>query len=157
MANSTITLSKKRQVINHLSRGWGIDSREAKTKYGVQNLRATMSDIREQVEAYGNWEIETVENGSTTRYFMRYTLSVEPVQEPENIERIDALGGAVKAIENGYVQQEIQDAAYAYQMDVEKGERVVVGLNSDLTGVTQELNVRTFRTIDFFAMAAEIY
>jgi hypothetical protein len=73
MANSTITLSKKRQVINHLSRGWGIDSREAKTKYGVQNLRATMSDIREQVEQYGNWEIESVESGSTTRYFMRDT------------------------------------------------------------------------------------
>lgn len=72
MAN-TNTLSKKRQVINHLSRGWGIDAREALNKYGVQNLRATMSDIREQVEAYGNWEIETVENGSTTRYFMRDT------------------------------------------------------------------------------------
>ena len=73
MANSTITLSKKRQVINHLSRGWGIDSREAKTKYGVQNLRATMSDIRVQVEQYGNWEIESVESGNTTRYFMRDT------------------------------------------------------------------------------------
>lgn len=72
MANSN-TLSKKRQVINHLSRGWGIDAREALNKYGVQNLRATMSDIREQVEAYGNWEIETVENGSNTRYFMRDT------------------------------------------------------------------------------------
>ena len=34
---------------------------------------------------------------------------------------------------------------------------VVVGLNSDLTGVTQELNVRTFRTFEFFAMAAVIY
>lgn len=71
MANTT--LSKKRQVINHLSRGWGIDAREALNKYGVRNLRATMSDIREQVEQYGNWEIETVENGSNTRYFMRDT------------------------------------------------------------------------------------
>ena len=34
---------------------------------------------------------------------------------------------------------------------------VVVGLNSDLTGVTQELNVRTFRTFEFFVMAAAIY
>ena len=32
-----------------------------------------MSDIREQVEQYGNWEIESVESGSTTRYFMRDT------------------------------------------------------------------------------------
>ena len=34
---------------------------------------------------------------------------------------------------------------------------VVVGLNSDLTGVTQDLNVRTFRTFEYFAMAAMIY
>jgi His/Glu/Gln/Arg/opine family amino acid ABC transporter permease subunit len=34
---------------------------------------------------------------------------------------------------------------------------VVVGLNSDLTGITQELNVRTFRTFEFFVMAAAIY
>jgi len=34
---------------------------------------------------------------------------------------------------------------------------VVVGLNSDLTGITQELNVRTFRTFEFFVMAAVIY
>jgi len=34
---------------------------------------------------------------------------------------------------------------------------VVVGLNSDLTGVTQELNVRTFRTFEYFALAAVLY
>jgi methylmalonyl-CoA mutase N-terminal domain/subunit len=45
------------------------------------------------------------------------------------LKRIDELGGAVKAIEQGYIQKEIQDAAYAYQMEVESGERVVVGLN----------------------------
>jgi hypothetical protein len=69
MSNSN-TLSKKRQVINHLSRGWGLDTREAFNKYGVRNLRATMSDIREQVEAYGNWEVVTDTRG---RYFMRDT------------------------------------------------------------------------------------
>jgi len=45
------------------------------------------------------------------------------------IERIDALGGALAAIEQGYVQQEIADAAYRYQKEVEAGERVVVGVN----------------------------
>lgn len=45
------------------------------------------------------------------------------------LKRIDTMGGAVKAIEQGYIQQEIQDSAYSWQMDVEKGERVVVGLN----------------------------
>jgi len=42
-------LSKKRQVINHLARGWGICPREAAEKYGVGNLRATISNIREMV------------------------------------------------------------------------------------------------------------
>jgi len=45
------------------------------------------------------------------------------------IRRIDERGGAVKAIEQGYIQQEIQDSAYQWQMDVEKGERVIVGIN----------------------------
>jgi hypothetical protein len=63
-------LSKKRQVINHLARGWGLCPREAAEKYGVGNLRATISTIREMVEKYGNWEIVTDSRG---RYFMRDT------------------------------------------------------------------------------------
>jgi methylmalonyl-CoA mutase N-terminal domain/subunit len=47
----------------------------------------------------------------------------------EYIERIDTLGGALAAIEQGYVQQEIADAAYRYQREVETGDRVVVGVN----------------------------
>jgi methylmalonyl-CoA mutase N-terminal domain/subunit len=50
----------------------------------------------------------------------------------ECIEGIDAMGGALAAIEQGYVQQEIADAAYRYQMDVEAGDRVVVGVNEYL-------------------------
>jgi len=47
----------------------------------------------------------------------------------EYIERIDAMGGALAAIEQGYVQQEIADAAYRYQREVETGDRIVVGVN----------------------------
>jgi len=39
------------------------------------------------------------------------------------------MGGAPKAIEKGYMQREIQESAYRYQMDVEAGRRVVVGVN----------------------------
>jgi len=46
------------------------------------------------------------------------------------IETIDKMGGAMSAIENGYVQNEIQDAAYEYQKSVEQGSSVVVGLNA---------------------------
>jgi methylmalonyl-CoA mutase N-terminal domain/subunit len=45
------------------------------------------------------------------------------------LERIDAIGGTLAAIENGFQQNEIQSAAYAYQRSVESGETIVVGVN----------------------------
>jgi methylmalonyl-CoA mutase N-terminal domain/subunit len=47
----------------------------------------------------------------------------------EYIEKIDAMGGMLRAIEGGFVQGEIQKAAYEYQKAVESGEQIVVGLN----------------------------
>jgi methylmalonyl-CoA mutase, N-terminal domain len=47
----------------------------------------------------------------------------------ELIERVDELGGAVAAIEAGFVQGEIDQAAFRYQQEVEAGERVIVGVN----------------------------
>jgi methylmalonyl-CoA mutase N-terminal domain/subunit len=47
----------------------------------------------------------------------------------EYIEKIDAMGGMLRAIELGYVQSEIQDAAYDFQRSVETGDAVVVGVN----------------------------
>jgi methylmalonyl-CoA mutase N-terminal domain/subunit len=47
----------------------------------------------------------------------------------EYIKKIDDIGGAVTAIEQGYVQREIQDSAYKYQREIEQEERVVIGLN----------------------------
>ena len=48
----------------------------------------------------------------------------------ELIERIDDLGGAVSAIEQGFVQAEIEASAFRYQSEVESGARVVVGVNA---------------------------
>ena len=48
----------------------------------------------------------------------------------EYIEKIDQFGGMVEAIEAGFPQREIMDAAFAYQRAVEKGEKLVVGVNS---------------------------
>jgi methylmalonyl-CoA mutase N-terminal domain/subunit len=45
------------------------------------------------------------------------------------LEKIDRMGGMVRAIEKGYVQKEIQDSAYRYQREVEEGKRIVVGVN----------------------------
>jgi methylmalonyl-CoA mutase N-terminal domain/subunit len=47
----------------------------------------------------------------------------------ELIERIDEIGGAVEAIERGFVQAEIEEAAYRFSTEVEAGERVIVGVN----------------------------
>lgn len=45
------------------------------------------------------------------------------------IERIDALGGSVAAIQSGYLQREIQNAAYAYQRAIEAKQQIIVGVN----------------------------
>jgi methylmalonyl-CoA mutase N-terminal domain/subunit len=45
------------------------------------------------------------------------------------IDKIDAMGGSVKAIEQDYMQQEIAGAAYQYQKEIENGERILVGVN----------------------------
>jgi methylmalonyl-CoA mutase N-terminal domain/subunit len=47
----------------------------------------------------------------------------------EYIAKIDALGGSVRAIEQGFIQREIEDAAYRYQCDLEEQRRIVVGVN----------------------------
>ena len=51
------------------------------------------------------------------------------VRRSQYIERIDAMGGTLAAIENNYIQNEIQNAAYEYQQAVERGDTVVVGVN----------------------------
>jgi methylmalonyl-CoA mutase N-terminal domain/subunit len=54
------------------------------------------------------------------------------------IARIDRLGGAVAAVEQGYVQQEIERRAYQIQQEIERGERIVVGLNAFQMGESAE-------------------
>lgn len=71
---ATNTLTKKRRVINYLASGKGLTPAEARARFGVANLRATISDIRDLVEAYGNWQITSQETASGgTRYFMEDT------------------------------------------------------------------------------------
>jgi len=56
----------------------------------------------------------------------------------EYIRRIDALGGSVKAIEKRFMQQEIEEAAYRYQREVERDERVIVGVNRYSGGADED-------------------
>ena len=62
--------------------------------------------------------------------FYLETLTAElETQAQELIDRVDKLGGAVAAIEQGFVQAEIEASAFRYQSEIEAGERVVVGVN----------------------------
>ena len=76
---TTKTYTKKQRVMNHLARGNDITPKQAFSRFGVANLRATMSNIKTQVEAYGNWEVTTrvLDNGVTC-YGMNYTGHVNP-------------------------------------------------------------------------------
>jgi len=63
-------------------------------------------------------------------YLIEYLTDEIESQAKKYIERIDDLGGALKAIELGYLQNEIQEAAYQYQKSVENNENLVVGVNA---------------------------
>jgi methylmalonyl-CoA mutase N-terminal domain/subunit len=62
-------------------------------------------------------------------YYVEYLTDRIEAKAQEYIDRIDQMGGAVVAIERGFIQKEIADSAYRYQREIEKGERIVVGLN----------------------------
>ena len=73
------------------------------------------------------------EAGSTAAQEIAFTIAdgiayIEAAAK-EYIRKIDEMGGAVEAIDKGYIQKEIQDSAYAWQMAVESGERTIVGVN----------------------------
>src|SRR5881398_1665582 len=57
------------------------------------------------------------------------------------IERVDDLGGAVAAIEQGFVQDEIEQAAFRWQREVEAGERVIVGVNRFTEGEEEQMEL----------------
>ena len=62
-------------------------------------------------------------------YYIEALTSELEARAWELIERVDELGGAVDAIEQGFVQSEIEQAAFDWQQQVERGERVIVGVN----------------------------
>jgi len=62
-------------------------------------------------------------------YFIEALTDELEAKASELIERVDDLGGAVAAIEQGFVQDEIEQAAFRWQQEVEAGERVIVGVN----------------------------
>ena len=89
----------------------------ARTALRTQQIIAYESGVADTVDPLaGSWFIESL------------TDEVE-AKAWEYIQRIDAMGGAVAAIEQGYIQKEIAASAYLYQNLIEKGEKIIVGVN----------------------------
>ncbi|WP_456398662.1 acyl-CoA mutase large subunit family protein [Mesoaciditoga sp.] len=82
----------------------------------------------QQIIAYESGVPKTVDPLAGSYYIESLTDSIER-KAFEYIDKIEDLGGMVKAIESGYVQQEISNRAYEYQKEVEAGKQIVVGVN----------------------------
>ncbi|RZK92773.1 MAG: methylmalonyl-CoA mutase [Pedobacter sp.] len=82
----------------------------------------------QQVLAFESGVIDTVDPLAGSYFIEALTDEVEAAANIY-LDKIDAMGGAVTAIENGYIQQEIANASYQYQKEVESGERIIVGVN----------------------------
>lgn len=94
----------------------------------------------QQIIAFESGVTDTVDPLAGSYFVETLTDEIEAAAW-KYIETIDAMGGSVEAIEAGYIQKEIGDAAYQYQIELENNERVLVGVNkyTDKQGVHPEV------------------
>ena len=116
----------KRQVLggtqslhtNSLDEAWALPTESA----------ATIALRTQQIIAYESGVTNTADPFGGSYFVETLTNEVERGAR-DYIEKIDALGGMVAAIERGFPQREIADAAYRYQVAVDRKEKIVVGVN----------------------------
>ena len=82
----------------------------------------------QQIIAHESGVADTVDPFAGSYYIEQLTDSIELAAE-ELIAKIEQSGGVVQCIEDGFIQRQIEQAAYEYQKEVESGERVIVGVN----------------------------
>ncbi len=104
---------------NSYDEALGLPTSEAATiALRTQQIVAHESGVADFVDALGgSYAVESL------------TTQIEQ-RADKYLARIDELGGMVSAIEQGYPQREIQNTAYGYQLDLERKDRIVVGLNA---------------------------
>jgi methylmalonyl-CoA mutase N-terminal domain/subunit len=83
----------------------------------------------QQIIAYESGVPQTIDPLAGSYYVESLTSELER-RAVEYLDKIDVLGGMLKAIEQGYIQQEIQNASYEYQQKVDNREQLVVGVNA---------------------------
>lgn len=97
----------------------------------------------QQIIAHESGVTNTVDPTAGSYYIESLTDEIEK-HASEYIEKIQAIGGALRAIETGYVSREIQESAWKFQSEVETNKRIVVGVNenrTDETGAPKMLRV----------------
>jgi methylmalonyl-CoA mutase N-terminal domain/subunit len=82
----------------------------------------------QQIVAYESGVANNIDPLAGSYYVEAMTDSIEKEAE-DYIDKIDSMGGMIKAIEDGFVQMEIQKAAYEFEKQMESGKRTIVGLN----------------------------
>ncbi|MDQ0203683.1 acyl-CoA mutase large subunit family protein [Pectinatus haikarae] len=82
----------------------------------------------QQIVAYESGLADVIDPLAGSYYVESMTDKIE-AEAWDYIKKIDEIGGAVAAIEKGYIQKEIQDSAYKWQMDVESNAKIIVGVN----------------------------
>ena len=107
---------------NSYDEAYATPSEEAvTTALRTQQVLAYESGVADSVDPLGgSWMVESL------------TRNLEEATR-QYIDRIDAMGGALAAIEKGFQQREVQESSYRYQKEVEAEERVVVGVNKYIT------------------------
>ncbi len=96
----------------------------------------------QQIIAYESGVADSIDPLAGSYLVESWTDQIEQ-RAIDYIERIDVLGGALRAIETGYVQREIQESAYRWQRAVDRKDKIVVGVNS--FGVTEDLKLKLLR------------
>ncbi|MCL0050234.1 methylmalonyl-CoA mutase family protein [Dehalococcoidia bacterium] len=97
--------------------------------YATPSADAVTTALRtQQIVAYESGVADTVDplGGS---YLVESLTDALEAESRRYLDRIDAIGGALAAIEQGYQQREIQESSYRTQRDIEAGKKIVVGVN----------------------------
>jgi len=107
---------------NSLDEAWALPTEEAVTiALRTQQVLAHESGVTQSVDPLaGSYFVESL-TSETERACYDY------------FQKIDSMGGMVPALERGYPQKEIHDAAYAYQQAIERKEKIIVGVNDFVT------------------------